>query len=262
MPDQPFPMNAESLPALIQQTMALFDDLYQDRIGGASVGDVFSIGSDDVLSLELKAAGGIKKVSGELAAELSITGGLTTASDGLAIKCKSGGGASVDANGLSVSGATVNNFQTMNCPAGTDPVASISTDTLNFTVTYGLTITGNSGTKTIAFSVKRQAHVADVTAQTQDALTDSTGGTPATTLAAIGIAITDPADAPASADALRDDLVTNTIPSIEASLTSIRNSVASLAAQLAKVKTDVSNDKTKINAVLAALETAEILAAS
>jgi len=35
-------------------------------------------------------------------------------------------------------------------------------------------------------------------------------------------------------------LVTNTIPDIEASLSTIRNAIASLAAQLANVKTDVA----------------------
>lgn len=52
-------------------------------------------------------------------------------------------------------------------------------------------------------------------------------------------AITDPADTPADADALRDDLVTNTIPSIE-------NNLADLQA--------------KVNAILAALRTANIIA--
>jgi len=50
-------------------------------------------------------------------------------------------------------------------------------------------------------------------------------------------AITDPADSPASADALRDNLVANTIPSIETAL---------------------NNLGTKINSILARLETAGI----
>jgi len=200
--------------------MALFDDLYQDRIGGASIGDVFAIGSDDILSLQVKSAGGIKKDSNELAVEYSATGGLTVSTAGLAIKCKTGGGASVSADGLAISGAAVNNFQTMNCPAGTDPVASISTDTLNLAVTFGLTITGNSATKTITFSVKQQAHEAN---------------------ASTAHAITDPGDAPASVDALRDDLVANTIPSIETALNALG---------------------TKINSILTKLETAEILASA
>lgn len=52
------------------------------------------------------------------------------------------------------------------------------------------------------------------------AFTDSVGGTVNDTLSAIP----DPADTPASADALRDDLVTNTLPKI-------RNAISSLAAK-------------------------------
>ena len=54
-------------------------------------------------------------------------------------------------------------------------------------------------------------------------------------------AITDPADSPADADALRDDLVANAIPEIEAAMDALGG---------------------KINAILAALEGAGILATS
>jgi hypothetical protein len=57
-------------------------------------------------------------------------------------------------------------------------------------------------------------------AVTTTAFSDSIGGTVADALAAIP----DPADSPASADALRDDLVTNTLPKI-------RNALSSLAAK-------------------------------
>lgn len=52
-------------------------------------------------------------------------------------------------------------------------------------------------------------------------LTDSTAGTPAATLSALP----DPADAPASADTLRDDIVANLLPAV-------RNNYASLNAKL------------------------------
>jgi len=54
-------------------------------------------------------------------------------------------------------------------------------------------------------------------------------------------AITDPADTPATADALRDDLVVNTIPAIESALNALG---------------------TKINNILSKLETAEVLASA
>lgn len=62
------------------------------------------------------------------------------------------------------------------------------------------------------------------------ALTDNTGGTANTTLQAL----TDPADTPADADALRDDLVANMIPEI-------RNNFADLAAQMNAFRTSLRN---------------------
>jgi len=47
--------------------------------------------------------------------------------------------------------------------------------------------------------------------------------------------VTDPADAPADADALRDDLVTNTIPAIEAHLQTIMNTMNSIITVLENV---------------------------
>lgn len=50
-------------------------------------------------------------------------------------------------------GTTSDSFKTMNAPAGTDPAADSSTDTLNLTVTGPITITGDSTTDTLAFEV-------------------------------------------------------------------------------------------------------------
>lgn len=49
-------------------------------------------------------------------------------------------------------GAAGNSFETHDAPAGTDPVADSSTDTLAWTVTAPLTLTGDSGTDTLAFA--------------------------------------------------------------------------------------------------------------
>lgn len=62
------------------------------------------------------------------------------------------------------------------------------------------------------------------------ALTDNVGGTQSDTLDAIP----DPADAPASADALRDDLVANTLPQI-------RDAVSSLADAFNDLRTNMRN---------------------
>jgi hypothetical protein len=68
-------------------------------------------------------------------------------------------------------------------------------------------------------------------AQTQDSLTDSTGGTASTTLAAI----------------------TAGAAYAQADMTAIKNAIASLAAQLAKIRTDVANIKTLQDASRTAL---------
>ena len=83
----------------------------------------------------------------------------------------------------------------------------------NLTASKTLTITTGSVNTTMTLN---SAHIAD---------------------ASTAHAITDPADSPASADALRDNLVTNTIPSIETAL---------------------NNLGTKINSILSRLETAGI----
>lgn len=72
--------------------------------------------------------------------------------------------------------------------------------------------------------------VATVTRQAVVALTDNTSGTANDTLQAIP----DPADAPATADALRDDLVANALPAI-------RNDFADLAAKVNAIRTALVN---------------------
>ena len=72
-------------------------------------------------------------------------------------------------------------------------------------------------------------------AQTQDAVTDSTGGSVSTTLAAI--------TAPAA----------NATTSLTTDMTAVKNALASIASQLAKIRTDVTNIKTLQDAERTAL---------
>jgi len=103
----------------------------------------------------------------------------------------------------------------------------------------------SAATESVAGAVLLQGLVADA-----EVLSDSSGGTSGSgTIAAVGIDVTDPGDAPADADALRDDLVDNTIPSIETELSNLRNAVATLAAY----STDLED---KINEMIAAQKTA------
>lgn len=79
------------------------------------------------------------------------------------------------------------------------------------------------------------ANQAAAAAQTQDTVTDSTGGSATTTLAAI--------TAPAA----------NATTSLTNDMTAVKNALASIAAQLAKIKTDVANIKTLQGALRSAL---------
>lgn len=100
-------------------------------------------------------------------------------------------------------------------------------------------------------TVLLQGLVANVTA-----LTDNSGGTSGgSTVPAVGTSITAPADTPADADVLRDDLVANTLPSIEGELSNLRNAVATLSAYC----TGLEN---KINEMLAAQKTASQMSTS
>jgi hypothetical protein len=99
MADQPFPINATTLTEIIRQTQKLFDDLYQDRIGGALLGDVFEIGVDDILALK-HLDQGLTKSGNELAIRNHPTGGLTQTADGERIKLHPDGGLSTDEDGI------------------------------------------------------------------------------------------------------------------------------------------------------------------
>jgi hypothetical protein len=64
-------------------------------------------------------------------------------------QCKDGTASAVGSGG----GGTSNSFETINAPAGTDPVADSATDTLNITCAGGLTCTGTAATDTLDFTM-------------------------------------------------------------------------------------------------------------
>ena len=84
-----------------RQVWELIRNLYEDRIGGLMIGDVF-LDSGDILSLRLSSTGGLEKSSNALTCKVSSTGGLQLGSSGLAAKVKSGGGITVGADGFEV----------------------------------------------------------------------------------------------------------------------------------------------------------------
>lgn len=98
---------------------------------------------------------------------------------------------------------------------------------------YGVTPVARPSAYTQTYSTATKTHAA----LTSATLTDNSGGTANTTVQAL----TDPADTPASADALRDDLVANLIPEL-------RNNFADLVAQINALRVDLENAKQVLNA--------------
>ncbi len=219
MPQLPVPISGETVEDIVAKVKIILTEMFEDGIGSAKIGDVFSFGSDDVLTLNILY--GLEKASGYLNIKLSQTGGLQVGSTtGISIKLATNSGLQVDINGTSIL-------------LDTDPGLVLGTGGLKAKVyaDHGILLDSNGlsvklkpnygiAVDSDGLKLKQQAHEADAST-THD--------------------ITDPGDSPASADALRDDLVSNTIPSIESALNALG---------------------TKINSILAKLETAEVLASS
>ncbi len=101
MPQVPYPITAESVEDLKTQIWHLIREVFEGRIGGLLIGDVFSDGGD-VLTINLVSSGGLTKSSSALMVQVTSTGGLNLVSGGLAAKLKAGGGITSDATGLQV----------------------------------------------------------------------------------------------------------------------------------------------------------------
>ncbi len=110
------------------------EDLYQERIGGAILGDVFSIGADDILSITI--GNGLTKSGNSLAVDVSATGGLTFSSGDLGIKLKAGGGLTVDVDGLY---STVYSFPGVGLALSTGSAwgTSVTNNSANWNTAYG-----------------------------------------------------------------------------------------------------------------------------
>lgn len=78
MPDLPYPLTSDELAELKPQILDMFRDIYENRVGGATLGDVFRI-SGDVFQLQIKTGCGLQKTDGQLDFDKSVIG--TTASD-------------------------------------------------------------------------------------------------------------------------------------------------------------------------------------
>lgn len=166
MAQVPYPISADNVEALRSQVYELIRKVYEDRIGGLSLGDVFE-DSGDVLTLSTGTS--LAKTSGTLDVSLNATGGLQSTATGLSVKPKTAGGLATDANGLYISGAAYG-FGGVHPSSGDDFSADAIGDTLNLTAGVGIVATGVAATDTVTIAVKQQAHIAD--AETSHAVTD------------------------------------------------------------------------------------------
>jgi hypothetical protein len=97
----PYPISGEKLEEVRYQIYELIRVLFEEKIGGADLGDVFAI-VGDVLTLVLAGSSGLTKSGNVLAIEPLSTGGMQVGATGLAIKILSTGGLETNASGLGI----------------------------------------------------------------------------------------------------------------------------------------------------------------
>ena len=78
MADLPFPLSSEDIAELKPQVVDIMRDIYENRIGGAILGDVFRM-DGDTFELKIKSGCGLIKTDGGLDFDKSVIG--TTATD-------------------------------------------------------------------------------------------------------------------------------------------------------------------------------------
>lgn len=146
MPDNPYKLTGNTAQELQRQMQMQMDEMYQDRIGGALLGDVFAIPEDETLTLTVGDT--LSKTDNTLDVALNATGGLQSTATGISVKPKSGGGLATDSSGLYIAG-TAYGFGTVTPSSGTSCVADTLNDTLTITGSNGITVTGTASTDTI-----------------------------------------------------------------------------------------------------------------
>ena len=104
MANVPYPITGPNLDEVRMQIQELIRQLYEEKIGGADLGDVFSL-PGDVLTLVLADDSGLTKSGNALAVDPSSTGGLQIGTSGLMVKLADAT-LSLSASGLTVTSAT------------------------------------------------------------------------------------------------------------------------------------------------------------
>jgi len=116
MANIPFPITGETLDEFRNQVRELIRQVFEEKIGGADLGDVFSI-LGDVLTLVLADPSGLTKTDNKLAVDPYSAGGLQITSDGLRVKLADAT-LTANASGLSVT-----------TPAPLGPAVTVVTET-------------------------------------------------------------------------------------------------------------------------------------
>lgn len=168
MPASPFPITATETNEMITQMQSLMDDLYQNRLGGACVGDVFMVDDDDIFKLKYLAIGGLQKIAGSLAILPNTSKGIDcdrngifvvleadkglsfNGTSGIYVKLKTGGGLSVGSDGLYLtdsSNVVRGTFTNANLTAGVLTITH--SKSLSAPYTINVTIFDNSYKKII-----------------------------------------------------------------------------------------------------------------
>ena len=102
MANLPFSITADSIEELRTQLFELIRTLYEDRVGGAEIGDVFTMGND-VLTLTLAGSTpGLEKDSGGLQIKIKSDGGLDVWSTGAGLKIVTTGGLETSSSGVGI----------------------------------------------------------------------------------------------------------------------------------------------------------------
>ncbi len=101
MADVPFPLITDDPEQFKSQIWELFRQIYEEKIGGADLGDVFGI-NNDVLTLVLASASGLTKSGNVLAISPTADGGIQITAGGILLKIVAAGGLETTASGLGI----------------------------------------------------------------------------------------------------------------------------------------------------------------